>query len=80
LPSHYDWGNSAYSIIITTAVFPIFYKSSATNAGISCAGSTAYLGYTISIATFILALFGPILGTIVDYQGNKKSSFAFLCY
>lgn len=73
----YDWGNSAYSIIITTAIFPIFYKNSATNAGISGADSTAYLGYTISIATFILAMMGPILGTIADYQENKKKFFKF---
>jgi MFS transporter, UMF1 family len=73
----YDWGNSAYSIIITTAVFPLFYKASATNAGISAANSTAYLGYTIAIATFILAMAGPILGTIADYEGNKKRFFRF---
>ncbi|MBS4206994.1 MFS transporter [Bacillus sp. FJAT-50079] len=73
----YDWANSAYSIIITSAVFPIFYKASATNAGISAANSTAYLGYTIAIATFILAMLGPILGTIADYQGYKKKFFTF---
>ncbi len=73
----YDWGSSAYSIIISTAVFPIFYKSSATNAGVSPADSTAYLGYTIAIATFILAMLGPILGTIADYQGYKKRFFSF---
>jgi MFS transporter, UMF1 family len=73
----YDWGSSAYSIIITTAVFPLFYKAAATNAGVSAANSTAYLGYTIAIATFILAMLGPILGTIADYQGNKKRFFRF---
>lgn len=73
----YDWANSAYSIIITTAVFPIFYKSAATEAGISGANSTAYLGYTISIFTFILAMIAPILGTIADYQGYKKRFFTF---
>lgn len=73
----YDWANSAYSIIITTAVFPIFYKAAATNAGISAADSTAYLGYTIAIATFILAMLSPILGTIADYQGLKKKFFIF---
>ncbi|MEK3888757.1 MFS transporter [Bacillus sp. FSL K6-3431] len=71
----YDWANSAYSIIITTAVFPLFYKAAATNAGISGANSTAYLGYTIAIATFILAMIGPILGTIADYRGLKKKFF-----
>jgi UMF1 family MFS transporter len=73
----YDWANSAYSIIITTAVFPLFYKSAATNAGISPANSTAYLGYTIAITTFILAMLGPVLGTIADYQGFKKRFFTF---
>ena len=71
----YDWANSAYSIIITTAVFPIFYKSMATEAGVSLNQSTAYLGYTVAIATFILAMIGPILGTIADYQGLKKKFF-----
>ncbi|MBW3110551.1 MFS transporter [Bacillus sp. MCCB 382] len=73
----YDWANSAYSIIISTAVFPLFYKAAATNAGVSAANSTAYLGYTIAIATFILAMIGPILGTIADYEGYKKKFFSF---
>ncbi|MBS4218605.1 MFS transporter [Bacillus sp. FJAT-49711] len=73
----YDWANSAYSIIITSAVFPIFYKSVATSAGVSSVDSTAYLGYTIAIATFILAMLSPILGTIADYQGLKKKFFTF---
>lgn len=73
----YDWASSAYSIIISTAVFPLFYKSAATNAGISAANSTAYLGYTIAISTFILAFLSPILGTIADYQGYKKKFFKF---
>ncbi|MCG3087224.1 MFS transporter [Sporosarcina cyprini] len=72
---YYDWANSAYSIIITTAVFPLYYKAVATDAGVSLAHSTAYLGYTVAIATFILAMIGPILGTIADYQGLKKKFF-----
>jgi len=73
----YDWANSAYSIIITTAVFPLFYKAAATKAGMSASDSTAYLGYTIAISTFILAMLGPILGTIADYRGFKKKFFSF---
>ncbi|MCZ2259070.1 MFS transporter [Sporosarcina sp. G11-34] len=73
----YDWANSAYSIIITTAVFPIFYKSVATSAGVDNADSTAYLGYAVAAATFILAMIGPILGAIADYEGLKKKFFFF---
>lgn len=72
----YDWGHSAYSVIISTAVFPLFYKAAAEDAGVSAANSTAYLGYAISISTLILALLGPIMGTIADYRGFKKTFFA----
>lgn len=75
----YDWATSAYSVIITTAVFPVYYTFAATNAGIDSAQSTAYLGYAVSIATFILAMLSPVLGTIADYCGFKKNfSFSFL--
>ncbi|OOE14081.1 MFS transporter [Fictibacillus arsenicus] len=73
----YDWANSAYSIIITTAVFPLFYKAAAMKAGVSASDSTAFLGYTIAVATFILAMLSPILGTIADYKGLKKRFFTF---
>jgi len=71
----YDWANSAYSIIITTALFPLFYKQVATNAGIANSDSTAYLGYAVAAATFIVALIGPVLGSLADYQGLKKKFF-----
>lgn len=71
----YDWASSAYTLIITTAIFPIYFKESATAAGIAGADSTAYLGYTIAIFTTILALLGPIMGTVADYEGLKKKFF-----
>ncbi|MDX8046481.1 MFS transporter [Gracilibacillus sp. S3-1-1] len=72
---YYDWASNAFSVIITTAIFPIYYKAQASMAGIDGADSTAYLGYTIAIFTFILAIIGPILGTIADYEGYKKRFF-----
>ena len=76
----YDWASSAYSIIITTAIFPIYYKAVADQAGVNQADSTAYLGYTISISTFILALLGPLLGTLADYKGLKGKFFSFFFF
>ena len=73
----YDWATSAFSIIIATAIFPIYYKAVAENAGVSNANADAFWSYSVSIATFILALFGPILGTIADYKGYKKKLFIF---
>ena len=38
----YDWANSVYSLVITTALFPIYFKAAAKEAGLSGATSTAY--------------------------------------
>lgn len=71
----YDWANSAYSIIITTAILPVYFKSVFQFAGGSSSVSTAYWGYTNSIATMILALMAPVLGSVADYYGYKKKFF-----
>lgn len=66
----YDWANSAYSIVITTAIFPLFYES-ITPAEIY----VSTLGYANSIASLFVAVLAPILGTIADYWGRKKKFF-----
>ncbi len=70
-----DWANSVYSLMITTAIFPLFYKTVAHNAGISDANSTAYLGYANSIATIVVSIMAPILGAIADYKGMRTPMF-----
>ncbi|HAA6707888.1 TPA_asm: MFS transporter [Listeria monocytogenes] len=70
-----DWANSAYSIMITTAILPIYFKGVAASAGIADSTSTAYWGYANSIGTLLISLLAPILGTIADYQFFKKRFF-----
>ena len=71
----YDWANSAYSMTITSTILPIYFKMVAEQGGMKPSTSTALWGYTISIATFIVAMIAPILGNIADYKGNKKKLF-----
>jgi MFS transporter, UMF1 family len=71
----YDWANSAYSILITTAIFPLFFKAAADGAGLAGSTSTAYLGYANSFGTLIVSISAPILGTIGDFRGYKKRLF-----
>lgn len=73
----YDWANSAYTIVIVTAILPLYFKSAATEAGISASTSTAYWGYANSIGTLIVSILAPILGTIADFKGFKKRFFVF---
>ncbi len=73
----YDWANSAYSIVIVTAIFPIYFKAAADAANISNATSTAYWGYANSIGTLLISILAPLLGTIADFRGFKKRFFIF---
>ncbi|OLS40360.1 MFS transporter [Bacillus sp. MRMR6] len=73
----YDWANSAYSILITTAIFPLYFKAAATEAGLASSTSTAYWGYANSFATLLISICAPILGTIGDFRGFKKRFFTF---
>ena len=71
-----DFGNSAYSIAITTALLPVFFKSYAAQS-LDPTTATAFWGYTNSFATFLIVLLAPILGNLADYKGNKKKFFNF---
>lgn len=73
----YDWANSAYTIVIVTAILPLYFKASATEAGINAATSTAYWGYANSFATLVISILAPILGTIADFRVFKKRFFVF---
>ena len=66
----YDWANSAYSIVITTAIFPLFFES-ITPREIY----VATWGYANSLASLLVAVLAPVLGTIADYWGRKKKFF-----
>lgn len=71
----YDIGNSAFIMLVST-IIPIYFKNIASEAGVSAANSTAYWGYAISVSTLIVAVLGPILGTLADTKGYKKPLFA----
>lgn len=68
----YDWANSGYGILVTTAVLPVYFKAISQNAGVSAANSTAYWGYANSIGTLIVSLLAPLLGTLADYPHTKR--------
>lgn len=83
----YDWANSVYSLVIASAVFPVFYKIIFKESGkdyVSILGmhckDTAMISFVTAFAFLIVAFFSPILSGIADYVGNKKSFLRFFCY
>ncbi|WP_342565649.1 MFS transporter [Paenibacillus sp. FSL R7-0345] len=67
----YDCGNSAYSMAVTTALLPIVFGM------FKGVDSSMDLGYFNSIASILVAVLSPILGTIADYKDRKKRFFIF---
>ncbi len=80
----YDWANSVYSLVISTAVFPIYFSSVTENyETVSFLGTnwnpiTLY-DYALSLSFLIVALSSPILSGIADYTGNKLKFLKAFC-
>ena len=65
---------SAFVLLVST-IMPIYFNHLAENAGISAADYLAFWGYAASAVTIIVALIGPVFGTLADTQGLKKPIF-----
>ena len=77
----FDWANSAYNLVITSTIFPAYYTAITTTDErgdkVMFLGhefvNTALQDYVLAIAYTIVVLLLPILTSIADYRGNKKS-------
>lgn len=83
----YDWANSVYSLVISSAVFPIFYGALfrlAEVEQVSVFGVMIARGplisYLSSAAFVLIALATPLISGVADYMGNKKVFLKFFCY
>ena len=70
----YDVGNSAFVLLVST-IMPLYFNYLAGSAGMSDSDYLAYWGYAASIATIIVAVMGPVVGTMADMKGFKKILF-----
>ena len=83
----YDWANSAYNLVITSTIFPAYYESitgdgdDATTDHVVFLGhsfvNTALYNYALALAFCIVAIISPMLSSIADSRGNKKSFMRF---
>jgi len=90
--SMYDWANSAYNLVITSTIFPAYYTAITTqkegdrivNDKVTFFGgtftNTALFDYALAAAYLVIAILSPILSSIADYRGNKKTFMRLFCY
>jgi len=81
----YDWANSVYSLVISSAIFPIYFGAlfvevntiSLFNYDIK---NTAVISFVTAFAFVIVAFISPLLSGIADYIGNKKKFMKLFVY
>lgn len=90
----YDWANSVYPLVISSAVFPIFYGALTIikdeESGAIISDTVSFLGYNFNndslisyvtaISFMVISVMSPVLSGISDYIGNKESFMKFFCY
>jgi len=80
----YDWANSVYSLVISTAVFPLFYSAitegkTVVFLGMKWGHADTLYSYALSFSFLVVAFMSPILSAIADYTGNKLKFMKFFC-
>ena len=82
----YDWANSVYSLVISSAVFPIYYSQYVFSQNNSIILFNAEINKDtlislVSAFSFLLIAFlSPLLSGVADYIGNKKIFMKFFVY
>lgn len=83
----YDWANSVYTLVIASAIFPLYYGALFKIKGthyIDAFGTTikssALISFVTAGAFLVVAIISPLLSGIADYAGNKKTFLQFFCY
>ena len=87
----YDWANSVFPLVITSAIFPNFYDYVTTHdeAKNMIGHTVTFMGrqfenqniytFVYAFALSIVVIMTPILSGIADYLGNKKRFLQFFC-
>jgi len=84
----FDWANSAYNLVITSTVFPAYYVAITENPAngdrVNFFGhsfvNTALSNYALAAAYLVIVLLLPILTSIADYRGSKKTFMQFFTW
>src|SRR5258706_421739 len=82
----YDWANSSYSLVITSAIFPIYFHKIVTAGGSETVqfmgrafNSASLLTYALSGGFLVIGTLSPLLSSLGDYSGRKKAFMFFFC-
>ncbi len=65
----YDWANSAFSTVITTFIFSVYFTQAVAASPVE---GTVLWSRAVTVAGLVIALTSPLLGAIADFSGPRK--------
>lgn len=71
----FDWANSAYALVISTAIFPGYfeeYTPKEIGLGPLTFSNSSLYSFAVSFSYIIIAILSPLLSGIADYSGRRK--------
>ena len=86
--SFYDWANSAYNLVITSTIFPVYYTTITSNPEtgdtVSFFGfefvNTALSNFALSVAYLLMALSLPFISAYSDAAGRRHFFMKLFTY
>ncbi|WP_286895749.1 MULTISPECIES: MFS transporter [Sphingobacterium] len=84
----FDWANSAYNLVITSTIFPVYYTAITTTKehgdvvrffGIEVV-NTALSNFSLAFAYLLMSFSLPFISSYADAKGKKKQIMKFFTY
>ncbi len=71
----FDWANSAYALVISTAIFPVYfikYSPDVITLGPYQFSNSSLYSFAVSFSYIIIACLSPLLSGMADFSGRRK--------
>jgi len=79
----YDWANSAYFLVISTAIFPAYFIARTSDTidifGMQISNKSLY-SYAVSLSYLVIVILSPVLSGIADYGGKRMFFLKFFTF
>jgi UMF1 family MFS transporter len=80
----FDWANSSYALVISTAIFPMYFNQIMPENNFDFLGipvnRSALFSYSLSFAYLLIAAVLPLLTGIADFSGRRKTFMKFFTF
>src|SRR6478736_2057128 len=76
----WDWGSAAFNAVILTFVFSVYLTDAVGEDLPGSISASTWLGWSLGIAGFLIAVLAPVTGQRFDAAGRRKWALGVLTF